>query len=205
MRPGYPLFLVLLLAAVASPAYAQTFRGFVTAGLNMSQVDGDDLAGYNRAGAFAGVGVFSDLSDRWRWSVAVAYTQDGARATGRELERAEGIFDRIAASYAAVPVNVHYMDWLSDDEVYYRLEFQAGLVYKRLVNHRIEDIAGNDLTDDNPFSPNALDFTLGALYNTSERLAFGITYNQSLGNVRETDREKAFRPKQLALRARYAF
>ncbi len=187
-------------------AWAQTFRGYVTGGAIASQLDGDALAGYNRLGLLGGVGVWYDLSDKWRSSLAFAYAPNGSRANGRESQRTSGpgTFSEIKLNYVAVPVHLHYMDWLSDDEVYYRLEFVAGIEYRRLISTETLNGVGVDISDAFNYRPNGLGFNLGAYYSLRERTAIGAFHRWGILNANERTGTPLL-SKQLSLSLRQAF
>ncbi|MFA4863775.1 MAG: hypothetical protein WC605_08400, partial [Bacteroidales bacterium] len=49
------LLIVSLLLALSSPLSAQRFKGAVMGGMNLSQVDGDEVYGYKRVGGHFGL------------------------------------------------------------------------------------------------------------------------------------------------------
>ncbi len=167
----------------------------------MTQIDGDKLAGYNNLGGVVGGGVYSDLSDKWRASLAIAYSQQGSSATSKEFELS--IYDKIALDYVAVPVTVHFMDWLSDDEFYYRLEFCAGLEYRRLIRTKVIDNTGQDLTNTLDYKENVVAATLGAYYNINAGWAAGFFFARSLTDIQEDPLEQNQFAKHLSLQLRY--
>ena len=82
-------------------AQAQTFNATVLAGFNMSQIEGDRLAGYRKLGFNAGAKISADLSERWSLSTEFAYSQQGAR---RGITDFSSDFDRIHYNFVEVPV-----------------------------------------------------------------------------------------------------
>ena len=197
-----PLLTLLALACATAALPAQTFRGYVQAGAIASQIDGDNLAGYNRLGIVAGAGVWYDLSDKWRSSLTIAYAQNGSNDSAREAQRGVSGFSAIRLNYVAVPIHVHYMDWLSDDQVYYRLEFVAGLEYRRLISGETFGPAGNELGI--PLRSNGLGFNLGAYYSLAERSAVGVFHHWGLRSAAEAS-ETGLLTKQVSLQWRQAF
>lgn len=184
---------------------AQTFRGYVLVGGNMSQVDGDNLAGFHKAGLGGGAGVFYDLSDRWRSSLGFIFNQNGARATSRELGLSSTLIEEIQLNYVTLPVDIHFMDWLSPDEYYYRLEFFAGLEYRRLINFSVTDINGADLSEAVTYRPNGLAGRLGVWYAMSYNWAGGFIWNQAILDLNGDPNERRLSPKQVSLQLRRTF
>ncbi len=197
------LLLVSLMVTVATQA--QTFNGFVELGPNLNQIQGDDLAGWHKLGGFAGVGVFTDFSDRWRGSLTIAYSQYGSSASSREATRMTSVYDKVSLDYVAVPVKVHYMDWLSQDETFYKLEFYAGLEYMRLISEAAEGTDGSDLIAVNPYRANGANALAGAYYVWSLKWAAGFNYHSSVTPMQDRGDQQNQFLKQLGFRLRRTF
>src|SRR5574344_2176752 len=73
------LFLISVLFLINS-AYSQRFIGSIIAGGNFTQVDGDMVYGYHKAGLNAGASVMLPLDAKFRWfaTVELLYTQKGS-------------------------------------------------------------------------------------------------------------------------------
>ena len=194
--------LLVLCFSVSLRVQAQTFAGFLVAGGTVNQVQGDDLAGYNRLGGLAGVGVYNDLSDRWRWSLTIAYAQHGSSASAREALRQRSAFDKIDLSYVSVPVSLHYMDWLSADETFYHLEFILGATYNRLLSSEVTGIFGDDLTDTRPYADNVVAVNVGAYYAWSLKWAAGIVHTRGISDAQALAGEQRQFLEQLAFQVR---
>jgi len=199
--------LLLVSLLVASSAHAQTFRGFVELGPNLNQIQGDDLAGWHKIGGFAGAGVYTDLSDRWRASLTIAYSQYGSSASSRESQLMASIYDNIALNVIAVPVKIHYMDWLSADETLYHLEFYAGFEYLRLISEKAESFDGADLIISNPYLPNGVNALAGAYYAWSLKWAAGLSYHSGFAPMQQPQQQEEQNQflKQLGFRLRRTF
>ena len=194
-----PLFLLLFAAA----ASAQTFRGYVTAGPIASQLDGDMLAGYNKLGFVGGAGVWYDLSDKWRTSLTIAFSQNGSNDSAEEAQRGGSGFSEVRLNYVTVPVNFHYMDWLSDDQIYYRLEFVAGVEYRRLISGSAEGPSGAAL-EGFELRDNVVGLQLGAYYSLTERSAIGAFHRWGVLSATGPSEVGLF-SKQFSLAWRQAF
>lgn len=201
-RPLATVSLALATAAAATALPAQTFRGYLQAGGVASQIDGDMLAGYNRLGFVAGAGVWYDLSDKWRASLTIAYAQNGSNDSAREAQRGTSGFSEIRLDYVAVPARLHYMDWLSPDAVYYRLEFVAGLEYRRLISGTVFNTVGQEI--DFPLRDDGVGLDLGAFYSLSERSAIGAFHHWGILSAAAPS-ETGLLSKQFSLQWRQAF
>lgn len=84
------------------------FKGLFSAGLNLSQIDGDEQAGYNQPGAQAGVGVMVKFHKNLSVSAQILYTMKGAYRKRNLNETPQHTF-RISWDYAQVPLlfNIH--------------------------------------------------------------------------------------------------
>lgn len=197
--------LLLVSLFVSLSLSAQTFKGFLEVGPNLNQIQGDDLAGWHRIGGYAGVGVYSDLSDRWRASISIAYSQYGSSASSRETILATSIYDKVALDYVAVPIKLFYMDWLSEDETFYHLEFFGGVEYLQLISERAEGFDGSDLIPSNPYRTSGANALVGAYYAWSLKWAAGLSYHSSIVPMQAEAREQNQFLKQLGFRLRRTF
>ena len=89
------------------------FRASILVGFNASQIDGDELAGFNKAGINVGgqVNIVLDRNDwvgRFQPSVGIGFTQLGSAPSNNdnELYRSQ----RFNLAYAQIPVMIHYID-----------------------------------------------------------------------------------------------
>ena len=189
---------------------AQTFRAGVIAGLNASQVDGDQLAGFDKLGLTAGVKGTARLTEKSELGVELLYTDRGSRPD---------IFDstidpdiQIKLQYIEVPVTFIYKDWLQD-EGYYKVHVSGGLSVGRLIQARTFDHFNPDdenldnLVDE--FNENDLSWLLGFGINANENLGFSFRYTRSLTLLLNAQKKNltipSLRPYSISFRAEYLF
>lgn len=120
----------------------QRFNAAFLAGMNLSQIDGDDHSGYRKVGINAGLRGIVNISETFRFSVDLLFSQQGSRSgrlrtlavSGRRQSPIE-----IDLTYMEIPVLAHLgYYYRKDDEGYYqRFRFQAGLAYGRLIQSRV--------------------------------------------------------------------
>jgi len=72
------LFFVSFFTTVVS-SYGQAFKGGAAGGIVGSQVAGDTYSGYNKLGAYAGLWISLDLSERSSLKTELSYFQKGSR------------------------------------------------------------------------------------------------------------------------------
>lgn len=157
-------------------AAAQTFQATVLAGFNMSQIEGDRLAGYRKLGFNAGAKISADLSERWSLSTELAFSQQGAR---RGVADFASDFDRIHYNFVEVPVLAHFRDW--------KLKVGAGVSYARLINSEVISFSGADVTDLYPWRENQWAIVFDGLYEFSEKWALNIRWSRQLTSLLSTE------------------
>lgn len=83
------------------------FIGMVIAGFNMTQVDGDRMAGYYNFGFNGGVGAFAKIGKRFSISMELLYNMKGAKS---QLNYAKINARYITLDYADIPVMFNFHD-----------------------------------------------------------------------------------------------
>jgi hypothetical protein len=156
-----------------------TFGAAIVAGLNASQIQGDDSAGYNRLGVRAGLRGLIFLGEKSEVSLDLLYSHRGS--TSGLFQNNSGIRRVIALDYVEVPIVFSYKDWLHDDG-YYRVHFTGGLTYSRLFNTRVSDYQEVEEEQGN-FNQNDFGIRLGASYFTTERFGISVFYNRSINRL----------------------
>jgi hypothetical protein len=119
---------------------AQTFRAAVLGGINMAQIDGDNIAGFDKVGWNAGVKAYAFVKPEWSLSFELLYSQKGAKTS--RVDRSFGRTSNFTLEYAEVPILVHYHDKNG-------MIFGAGVSYSQLFQFtRIEN--GVDTSERDP-------------------------------------------------------
>lgn len=166
--PRLTLILFAFWAWMIIPAlHAQTFSAMLVAGVNLSQIDGDKLGGFNKFGFNTGARVSARLNDRWHLSTEFLYSQQGARAV--RTDDISSIYDRIQLNFVEVPFMINYSDW--------KILASAGVSYNRLINIEVLDKDGADITDQEMYQEDMPALVLGATYKFSEK--FGLNFRWS--------------------------
>lgn len=147
-RPLIIVLTIFVMILVSENVAAQRFIGFVAAGANFSQIEGDDVHGFTRVGANGGLGVALPLNRKqtWQLSVELLYSQKGSRKSCSPgyfdtLNYAPSMFNdidvnkpfnpkmkcNIALDYVQIPLLIHY------EEMYSGCTFGVGFAWSRLV------------------------------------------------------------------------
>ena len=151
---------------------AQSFIGGISAGASFSQVDGDKMAGYNKAGLIVGGFVNKQLGNKVSAQLEMLYIGKGSK---RGANPNKGIFDyrRISLHYIEVPVVLQF--WYEK----LNLTLEGGLSYGVLISSREEDEYGETILV-GPFKKNELGLITGVSYQLSDAFAVGLRFAYSI-------------------------
>lgn len=102
-----PLAILLLALALTPALRAQRIHAFVTSGVNLSQIEGDELKGFRKLGYVGGIGALAAVSANYQWglSVEMLFSQRGSYNTTLNPYACD-----IALNYVDIPLLVHYQD-----------------------------------------------------------------------------------------------
>lgn len=138
--------LIIALLALPLSIQAQRIHAYVTSGVTMSQIEGDELKGFKKVGFNGGVGALTAISHNGRWglSLEAMYAQRGAyNGTGDPYSI------KLTLDYIEIPLLVHFQD------PYGGMLFGVGLDYGRLVQQPHNIMQYNP----NYFMPDTVDFS----------------------------------------------
>lgn len=178
-----------------SGVFAQRFQAGIVAGANLSQIDGDRLAGFNQPGISAGAKVATVLSDRWQLSLELLYSQQGARRTNNDDPFSA--YEKIRLNFVEVPVLINFKEW--------KFHLFAGVSYNRLINSKVIDAFGVDVTDLQDFNENIFSLTLGGIYYINENVGVDIRWLRALSDLQAQQSRDSFIGRSLSFRLVYLF
>jgi len=174
---------ILLLAILLLPfaAQAQRIHAFVTSGVSISQIEGDELKRYAKYGFTGGVGALTAISNNGRWglSVEALFSQRGAYENSGDPYSLD-----LTLNYVDIPLLVHYQD------PYGGMLIGAGLTYGRLVSQpngimKFDPKAFVPDTTDMHFLSNDLCATVDARFTIWKGLQLNIRWQYSLLAVKK--------------------
>lgn len=159
------------------------FFGGVIGGVNLSQIDGDDIKGYNKVGFNAGAIVYTKLDEHIAASLEILYSQKGSRLPSVvQLNQGEFITNyRIRLNYAEIPVLINYFDNSRKNN------FGGGFSYSQLATSSESlTIAPYRQIDLNqyPFKKVDLNIVLGGNLHLYQGLFLNIRFQYSLISIR---------------------
>lgn len=166
----------------------RTFFGGLVAGTNFSQVDGDNFAGYHKAGWNAGAIVYTKLMEQLAVSLELNYAQKGSRAAQSQLPKLANdqntvLTDyKIKLNYLEVPIMLNYFDKRKS-------HFGAGFSYGQLASSKesYRDRDGNIYEQDAklfPFRKIDINFLLNGNAHLWKGLFFNLRFSYSLLSIR---------------------
>jgi len=169
-------FYLSFICLCAASLWGQGFEGTFHLGLNASQIDGDDLVGYDKLGATAGIKISYELVDKVGANLELNYSQRGSAQ--RMFQRA----DNLALStlnYFELPLYITYGDWYIEKEDYYKMKAHFGLSYAALVSGEVNEVLYNfeDLNS------NDISYLLGATYSFNKSWGLTVRYTRSLNKL----------------------
>lgn len=167
--------LCLGLLLMSMIGFAQRFEAGLVAGLNLSQIDGDRLAGFNKPGLVAGGKVATILSERWQVSLEMLFSQQGASRTRQDDPFSA--YDKIRLNFVEVPVLIQFKEW--------KFHVGAGVSYARLIDFQVIDALGGDVTDTQDFNENMYSLVFNGIYYVRENLGFEVRWFRSLNDLQQ--------------------
>ncbi|MEM9545508.1 MAG: outer membrane beta-barrel protein, partial [Bacteroidota bacterium] len=159
-------------------ADAQRFKGSAVFGLNFSQIDGDDLAGFSKLGWTGGFKLAYPLKKNVDLNIEMLYSQRGSTA-GFGFGGGNNNFTDL--KYIELPVYVNIMDWLIEDESYYKAKAHAGLMYAYLFD--VNSVSGLLSDDIDNYERHNVGYVLGVDYAFNSKLGLTVRYTRAFNSI----------------------
>ncbi len=159
--------ILLLVIIMPMSIYAQRFHGGLIGGFNVSQIDGDAMYGFNKAGLVGGAFVFTDFTEKWGALMEIRYSAKGSATPKNDLRNI-----RIRLQYIEIPLVVKY-------EIVKKLDIQAGISFGYLFNAARDDGYGY-VKFENLDNRTDLLICAGLSYSIFEKFDIGIRYSYSM-------------------------
>lgn len=195
MHICFKIVVLSCLWGAVTSAQAQRFEAGVVAGLNLSQVDGDRLAGFNKPGFNAGGKVAAILSDRWQMSLEFLFSQQGA--SRGKYDDPFSAYDKIRLNLVEVPVMINFKEW--------KFHLSGGVAYARLIDYQIIDSLGNDVTDLQMYNENLFSLVFGGTYYFREKAGFEVRWSRALNDLQKQEGASSLFGRSLSLRLIFLF
>jgi len=188
------LLITLLISLVSifgikNTVNAQEFKAGIQGGMTATQVTGDALAGFNKAGLFGGLTIRRKMGSFGYGQMEINFIQKGSR---KNAKPDKGIYDSylLRLNYVEVPVSYRYMFMK-------KMGVDVGLKFAYLINEREFDENGEIPEEAEKPGFNKFDISVfaGLVYKINKDFNFIIRYAYSV---------KSFRPKPVSSYTHYS-
>ena len=162
---------------------AQDFGGGVILGLSTSQVGGDDLAGFHKAGLLLGVFANKSITELLSFQMEMTYIQKGSNNPNmNNVEHPNYSKQDSSLSYIEVLLLLQYHQ--SD-----KLKIEGGVLTAYLVDGHYNDLSGKMPNPINPFISYDIGLLLGIDYKYSENISLNTRIGNSILPIGSEDYE----------------
>ncbi|GJM36246.1 MAG: hypothetical protein DHS20C18_52470 [Saprospiraceae bacterium] len=192
------LFIALMSLLFLFPGEAtaqRRFRAAAVGGFNLAQLDGDKLGGYNQIGLTGGMQVYTILTDRWELSLSMLYSQQGSHRT--RTDDPSSIYESIRLNFVEAPVMIHFRDW--------KFQVGAGISYSNLINYKVLDYTGEDITDRQDYDSSIFSLIFGVTLHLSEHFGIDVRWHKSLNNMQADKGDGTLIGRVIGIRGVYSF
>ena len=168
--------ITIILILVSCCSHGQRFNAFLNGGVAASQVSGDGLGGFDKAGVSFSAGVITAMTEKLSIAMEIGYLQKGSRKPSR-LDQGDPIQYLLRLNYIEVPVYLSY-------EAGKRLSLMAGPSVGVLLS-ALEENERGEIDYNPPFKSTDISITGGLQYYLSDQWAISLRTVQSVVPVRE--------------------
>lgn len=173
------LLLAILIIVFGYNLKAQEFKAGLIGGVVATQVDGDRIGGFYKAGFTGGLFVYRDLSKASRIQGELLYTMKGSRTNSKNTDYS---LYQISADYIDISLLYIYkvFDWLN---------FRIGLTPNVLISAKEESQTGLSPVGAPAFRRFGVSTVAGLSYYFTESMSITWSYNYSLFSIRSGNSE----------------
>ncbi len=187
---GRLAILTFLFALLSVSIFGQRFKGAVMGGMNLSQVDGDEVIGFKKPGGHFGAAAILPIK-KWDITLEAVFNQKGAHEKQQYQDTVNGFiytgeYD-VRLNYVEVPLTAHF----TDRE---RYTVGMGFSYGRLVSFKESEHGGSipPYSDTVAFNKNDFNVLLDLQVRIWRQLKFNIRYAYSMVPIRERTYQDIF-------------
>jgi hypothetical protein len=161
---------------------AQNFGGGLILGLSTSQVGGDNLAGFHKAGLLIGIFANKIISKPLSFQMEMTYIQKGSKNPKiNDTEHPNYLKQDISSSYIEVPLVLQY-------NKNNKLKIEGGIQTAYLIDGYYNDIYGKiEYYSNPPFIDYDIGLLLGFEYNYSENISLNTRISSSILKIGTED------------------
>ena len=149
---------------------AQKFKGGLLGGFTASQVSGDNLGGFNKAGLFGGVYTNIKLKENSALQFEIDYIEKGSR---KNPNNKSSYSYKLNLTYIELPLLYKYI--YSDV-----LTFETGTSLEVLIKEPFEEVNYGPASNKYSFNKQNMNFILGINYFFNENVKINFRYSSTL-------------------------
>lgn len=162
------------LLLLGTSVQSQSFGGGTIFGISTSQVGGDDISGFNKAGLLLGVFANRKLSGLTAFQMEITYIQKGSNNPKmNEIDHPNYLKADISMSYIEIPFLIQYKQ--SD-----KINIEGGVLLAWLINGYYNDFNGEIPSENLPFTENDIGLFVGIDYKYSKKISLNSRISNSI-------------------------
>jgi len=178
----------VLITLIVSNAYGQRIKGAIIAGANLTQVDGDEIYGFNKPGLNIGAAAIFPFAGNFSFSIETIFNQKGSYQ-GEQYQDTDTLGNiitgeyKLKLDYLEVPFLIHY----TDKEI---ITAGVGFSYGRLVNvkeYEHGNLVETTTLNTGPYDRTDFNILANIKFRIYKRFKFNIRYAYSLAKIRTRD------------------
>ncbi|MBI9037169.1 MAG: PorT family protein [Bacteroidales bacterium] len=172
------ILFLLIFFFTADQGYSQRIKGALIAGFNATQVDGDEVVGYNKLGLNVGAAAIIPFKKKWSFSIENVFSQKGSHRGEIYIDSLSGSYT-LRLNYVEVPVLVHF----TDKEI---ITVGSGFSWGRLVGAKEWEHGQrtNTSAKNGPYDKNEFSWLADLRFRIWKRLKFNLRFSYSLAKIR---------------------
>jgi len=169
------ILLTILICVFSINIHAQNFGGGLILGLSTSQIGGDDLAGFDKAGLLVGVFANKAISPLLSFQMEMTYIQKGSNNPNmNDSKHKDYGQEDISSSYIEIPLLLQYHQ-------NNKLIIEGGIQLAYLMNGYYNDLNGEiPIYSVNPFIKYDFGLLLGVNYRHSDNISLNTRLSNSI-------------------------
>jgi hypothetical protein len=183
---AFSLCSLLLTFSVETYSQNKGFEGGIMFGAAASQVDGDMLEGYHKAGLQGGIFLTNKLSKKFGFSVEMKFIQKGSYVNRMDsLNPDNNRYYKLRLNYVEVPFLLNYY-------INKKFMVEAGAGFAYLVSGKEDKDATGMVLPEPPFKKFDLPFVFGVCYFPWEKFHIDFRYSYSMVAIRDHPAQQTF-------------
>ena len=174
----YKKTILIFLTLAAFQAGAQNFKSGLMGGIVTSQVSGDDISGFHKAGILGGGFVNIKVGDSSAVELEILYVQKGS-LQAQNLEKGKPYY-RLKVNYVEVPLLYKFR--------IRRFTYELGASIGFLINSKVSDIYGEypqGTPESRPFNKTETSVCAGLSYRIFNHFSLGWRFTNSVLPIRD--------------------